>query len=131
MEVQSMSEIMPVAKQSPRIKNGVIYWYAGDAFAIDWEVQLMDDEGTAITFKPGDQLVWSFFSTSDKVKPVYTFTFNYDDIQDNKVTLLFSRAISSKFAIGSYTYCVKFIDTENDRVVTLNATNKVQVEACH
>lgn len=30
-----MSEIIPVAKQSPRIKSGVIYWYVGDAFDID------------------------------------------------------------------------------------------------
>jgi len=30
-----MSENIPVAKQSPRVKSGTIYWYHGDAFDID------------------------------------------------------------------------------------------------
>ena len=124
-----MSEIIPVAKQSPRIKSGVIYWYVGDAFDIDWDIHLTEDE-KAIVFQPGDKLIWNFFSTTDKNKPVHSFTFEYPDIEDNTVTLKFTKEVSKKFAIGSYTYCIKF-ECHDGRVVTLNAQNKLQVEACH
>ena len=124
-----MSEIIPVAKQSPRIKDGVIYWYHGDAFYVDWEVHLTDGE-QVVEFQPGDELIWNFFSQADKNKPVHTFSFGYDDIHDNMVTLNFTREISNKFDIGTYTYCVKFADHDG-RLVTLNATNKVKVEECH
>lgn len=30
-----MSAVIPVAKQSPRISDGTIAWYAGDAFMVD------------------------------------------------------------------------------------------------
>ena len=124
-----MSEIIPVAKQSPRIKSGVIYWYHGDAFDIDWDIHLTEEE-QPIVFQEGDQLEWNFFSSANKEKPVHTFNFKYEDIVDNTVTLKFTQEVSKKFAIGSYTYCIKFI-CHDGRVVTLNALNKIQVEACH
>ena len=123
-----MSEI-PMAKQSPRIKDGTVAWYAGDAFIIDWEVHLTEGE-TPIIFEEGDQLIWSFFSVEDKVNPVHTFVFDYPDIHDYTVELFFTKEISAKFAVGNYTYCVKFL-SHDGRVVTLNANNKIKVEACH
>lgn len=124
-----MSEIIPMAKQSPRIKDGTIAWYAGDAFIIDWEVHLTEGE-QAITFEPGDQLIWSFFSVADKTTAVHSFIFEYNDIKDNTVSLFFTKEISNKFKIGNYTYCVKFM-CHDGRIVTLNANNKIKVEACH
>lgn len=124
-----MSEIIPIAKQSPRISNGIIAWYVGDAFIIDWSVHLTEDEEPVI-FTEGDKLEWHFYSMSNKNTPIHTFTFNYQDMHDNTVTLFFSSEISSKFAIGTYTYCVKFL-SHTGRIVTLNANNRIKVEACH
>lgn len=96
---------------------------------IDWQVYLTE-EGQPIIFQPGDQLIWNFFAVLDKTNPIYTFTFGYEDIQDNTVTLFFTKEISNKFKIGSYTYCVKFL-CHDGRIVTLNANNKIKVESCH
>lgn len=96
---------------------------------IDWEVHLTEDD-TPIIFQEGDQLIWSFFSAVNKTTPIHTFTFGYEDIEDNTVTLFFTKDVSAKFSIGSYTYCVKFI-CHDGRIVTLNANNRVKVEACH
>lgn len=124
-----MSENIPVAQQSPRVINGTLMWYVGDAFNIEWQINLTDD-GTPIVYQEGDKLIWNFFNVKDKDNPVHTFTFEYSDITNNKVTLAFTKEISKHFVVGSYTYCVKFI-SHDGRIVTINATNKVRVESCH
>lgn len=124
-----MSEIIPVAKQSPRIDNGVIAWYVGDAFSINWTINLTEDD-EPLYFAPGDRLEWCIFPVMDKEHSVHTFVFEYGDIHNNTVELKFTPEISKKFAIGTYTYCVKFC-SHDGRVVTLGAQNKIKVESCH
>lgn len=89
----------------------------------------LTEDGNPLVFEPGDALIWNFFG-EDKENAIYTFTFNYDDISDNKVTLFFTHEISARFPVGLYTYCVKFV-CHDGRIVTLNANNRVKVEPCH
>lgn len=124
-----MGSVIPVAKQSPRIENGVLIWYVGDAFTVDWTINLERD-GAPVVFEEGDTLEWSFFANMNKVDPIYQFIFPHDAIHNNTVTLFFDQAISAKFPVGSYTYCVKF-KSHDGRIFTLNATNKAKVEMCH
>lgn len=124
-----MNEVVPIAKQSPSITDGVISWYMGDAFVINWEVHLTEEE-FPVEFQEGDRLEWSFFSILDKCNCIHKFIFNYEDIDDYTVTLFFSKDISAKFKVGCYTYCVKFF-SHDGRIVTINAHNKIKVEPCH
>ena len=124
-----MSSIVPIAQQSPRIVGGEIQWYEGDAFTINWTIHLSEDEHP-LEFQEGDVLVWNFFPSYCPATPVHTFTFQYEDIVEDTVTLYFDRAISKKFKAGSYTYCVKFF-ARDGRTVTLNARNRIRVIACH
>lgn len=124
-----MSELIPIAKQSPRIEDGVIYWYHGDAFTINWVINLAENE-SALDFEDGDYLEWNFYSSKDKTNCIHSFHFEYDDIHDNEVSLNFSSEISQKFAVGNYVYCVKFYQ-HTGKIVTLWAANKAKVESCH
>lgn len=121
-----MSHTINPAQQSPRIENQVFKWYNGDQFSINWTIHLKDDE-VPITYDADDVLLFSFF-TADEKTLVHQFEFN--NIQDDTVTLVFTEEISKKFAVGKYVYCVKFIDHEGHQV-TIFAKNKVEVQECH
>lgn len=120
-----MSTIKP-AKSSPRLENGVLRWYHGDCFTVDWTVNLTKDD-IPYEYDENDELIFSFYTRSKK-ELVHQFSFT--NIQDNTVTLDFTEEVSNKFDIGAYTYCIKFNSHEGE-IVTLYAKEKAEVEACH
>ena len=120
-----MSEIKP-AKSSPRIENGVLRWYHGDSFQIEWEINLTQN-GRSYEFDENDELIFSFYRKPEK-ELVHQFTFT--NIQDNMVTLDFTEEISSKFDVGYYSYCVKF-NSHDGELITLFAKERAEVEKCH
>lgn len=120
-----MNEIKP-AKSSPRIENSVLKWYHGDAFEIEWEVRLTQDN-IPYEFDENDELIFSFYKNPSKVL-VHQFTFT--NIQDYTVVLGFTEEISKKFDIGQYSYCVKF-NSHDGELVTLFAKERAEVEKCH
>ena len=116
-------EIKP-AKQSPRLSGQIFKWYNGDAFSIEWNFAItVDDE--PFTFSPEDKVSFNFFNFEKE--PVYTF--NFTNVQNNKVTLNFTKEISAKFTPGNYSYCVKL--EHAGEIVTLHAKERVEVERCH
>lgn len=123
-----MSEYpVPVAKESPRNENGILKWYVGDTFEIDWTVQLVDEQGDFYTYDPEDHLVWSFYTVPGRS---LVHKFDFTNIQRDTVTLSFTPEVSNKFTAGLYFYCVKLIDKHGE-ITTLCAENKVEVEKCH
>ena len=123
--------VIPIAKPSPRISDsGVIYWYHGDAFLIEWTIHLiMDDTGEEIQFQQGDEFEWNFWDADKNL--IHTFHFDYSDIQEgNVVNLNFTPEVSLKFDVGKYTYCMKYFSYDG-YITTVNAKNKVKVQACH
>ena len=119
-----MPNISP-AKRSPRIENETFKWFEGDAFTIEWEISLTEND-LPIEYDEDDTLEFNFFDAAKK--PVYTFSF--DHIQDDTVSLVFTEEISKKFPVGKYTYCVKYINHEGE-IITIFAKNKVEVQKCH
>lgn len=123
--------VIPIAKESPRISDsGVIYWYHGDAFDIEWTIHLISEEtGEEIEFQPGDSFEWNFWDADKKL--IQTFHFDYADIQEGNIVILeFTPEVSNKFAVGKYTYCMKYFSYDG-YITTINAKNKVRVQACH
>lgn len=117
---------VPVAKQSPRIEKGTLYFYLGDVFTIKWNINIKDD-GEPYVFTDGDKLTFSFYQ-NNTLK--HSFSFTNNDITDNAVILDFTKLVSNKFTVGKYNYCLKF-ECHDGRVATLNAVNKLEVQPCH
>ena len=121
------------SKESPRFDDikDILYWYAGDAFSIDWGLQLMNiDDDTPHPYAEEDKLIITFFD----VKKNQVHQFSFDHILNNTVTTVFTPAISKKFPAGMYTYCIKYCWTDEDeqpRIQTIVDNKKVKVEACH
>ena len=120
-----MSSIQP-AKSSPRLENGVLRWYHGDCFVVDWTISLTKD-GVPYQYDADDELIFSFYTRPDK-ELVHQFTFT--NIQNNTVSLEFTEEVSNKFAIGNYSYCIKF-NSHDGELVTLYAKERAEVDPCH
>ena len=121
-----MTEIKP-AKASPRFEGETLKWYVNNTFSVEWGIDLTKDD-EPYEFDEDDTIVFEFYKNSIGKEPVHTFTF--ENIQDNTVSLDFTEAITSKFPIGKYVYCAKFIDKEGV-IVTIFAKKRAEVEACH
>lgn len=122
------------ALESPRYDDDtdVLYWYEGDAFYIDWTIDLSDNNvGGAYEYKDGDAIVFSFYNIKKQL--VHEFVFNH--IPDSHIVRLeFTEHVSDKFRAGNYTYCAKYYWTEDDgfrRVQTIINQGVVKVEHCH
>ena len=120
-----MSDIKS-AKSSPRLENGILKWYHGDSFQIEWEINLTQN-GEPYEYDSNDELIFSFFNKPGK-ELVHQFTFT--NIQDGIVTLDFTEEISNKFDVGHYSYCIKF-NSNDGELITLFAKERAEVEPCH
>ena len=96
-----MAEI-PRAKMSPRIGNGIIYWYEGDTFELNVAVELKDQDGSVV--EVGDAECFELVIRDERNNEVYNvkqygasgFTFECDE----DTTALFRK--------GRYRYDVNF-----------------------
>lgn len=93
----------------------------------------LDDGGAVQEIAPTDHILFEFYDSSNKDKPVVKFDFT--DIYDNCVLLEFTPTISKKMSAGKYTYCVKWgqYDEEGNltRLLTIGAKGEVVVDECH
>lgn len=125
------------AKQSPRFEDGVLRWYDGDTFEIDWEIALSSVDGDGneedYSFKTGDKLAFEFYNS--RLAKVRSVEFDGSKMTVSggtaKVTLPFGSEDTKLFPVGSYTYCIKAITENGKRVTTIGANNKAVVERCH
>lgn len=114
---------VPHAEISPRIdEDGVIYWYQGDTFKIDFEIKLLsdDDPPVEIPLQDGDVVRFTFRSYRAQVAE-----FVFDTFQDGVVTLEFDAEMTAKFCRGAYTYVVTH---ERDYIRTIIKGNRAVVE---
>lgn len=114
---------VPHADISPRIDaDGVIYWYQGDTFKIDFEIKLLsdDDPPVEIPLQDGDTVRFTFRDYRTRVAE-----FVFDTFQDGVVTLEFDAQMTAKFCRGEYTYDVTH---ERDYIRTIIKDNKAVVE---
>ena len=123
--------------ESPRIENGIIKWYEGDEFGIDFE--LIDNEtGEPYTLKNGETVEITFykqgitksFTSDSRVASVLVKAFTFDHTADcSALTCNFDKATTNLFSVGRYTYCIKLNTAEARQ--TVSANNVVEVEKCH
>lgn len=112
-----MARAVPAAEQSPRIENGIIYWYAGDTFELSLELSLSDESGNALTMGTSDTVEVIFRDgAGNTVKK-----FDFENIEGNTVTLNFSDAVTALFAAGKYTYDVIYTHGRRTTIVKNNA----------
>lgn len=113
-------KILPSAKRSPRIENGVIYFYEGDTFSIGIEVEI-DKVGEDYEMRPEDVVEVTFYDC--RRRPVYQFS--ESGITNNEITFTVDENITTVFRRGEYTYDMKL---KGERVVTLAKDNELIVE---
>ena len=142
---QFMSSYLNSAPLSPRVDQGVLKWFEGDTFGIDMEINLVregiDEDGNGkddpVIFDDNDQLIVTFFNSRREVIHSFIAThINEDPTSEmyHTISLTFTKAISSKFRKGKYTYCIKYLSKDSPTAVditTICVNNKVEVEACH
>lgn len=112
---------IPSAKQSPRIENGVLKWYAGDTFSLQMELELEDQDGEPVILTSTDTVKVSFYNECrENVK-----TFEFTDVQSNTVTLEFDATVTALFSKGRYIY---FVSVQREERTTVAAYNDAVVE---
>lgn len=114
---------IPAAKQSPRIENGVLHWYAGDTFTIYLEFELEDQDGEEVILGENDIAKIEFFdSKEDTVK-----VFEFESPNGNTVGLVFDKETTELFPKGRYRYNAVITLGDID-ITTIAYSNTAEVE---
>lgn len=114
---------LPNADWSPRVENGIMYWYAGDTGAFNIDLELTDADGEPLETNVADTVVVAFKNAMKQ--SVHTFTLHPSDGQ---ITLTFSTAVTAKFNKGHYTYDITYTRDADGKVTTLARGNEAVVE---
>ena len=112
---------IPAAKPSPRISNGVIYFYQGDTFELVLTLNLYGDNDAQYIIASDDTVTVNFYDDTDELVDSQTFS----NIEDNKITLDFDSATTAKFGKGKYYYHVVL---NSDSKTTIVAKNRLVTE---
>lgn len=117
--------ILKGAEQSPRVENGVIYWYCGDTFLWTLKFIITECDGTEYILKDTDKIVVEFKKNLYSQDNIYVFEFQNQEYVDNSITMQFTQEISSLFPYGFYKMGVHLEDTD---VTTLLPATTICVE---
>ena len=116
-----------MVKESPRIEDGVIKWYCGDAFYISFEV-LDDETGAPLKMSDSDSITISFFNRQNVCVKQFVFG---SDCDCSVLDCHIDEAVTKQFAVGVYTYCIKYHQGSVGTIATVKAVGKCEVERCH
>lgn len=106
---------LPWAKMSPRIENGVLYWFEGDTFRLNLILTLKDQDGAAVTVKAEEQLELTFCNKRrDTVK---TVVFSGAEAATGKVKLVVDEDLSARFPAGRYSYDLRLLGEERTTLI--------------
>lgn len=106
---------LPWAKMSPRIENGVLYWFEGDTFRLNLILTLKDQDGAPVTVKAEETLELTFLNKHrDTVK---TVTFPGGEAATGKVTLVVDEELSALFPAGRYSYDLRLLGEERTTLI--------------
>ena len=115
---------MNSASLSPRQEGNVIYWYEGNTFTFNITFNITNEETQEpVVIQPTDVVVVTFKRNINDCNSVYEFTFT--NVENNKISMRFSSAVTAKFPRGEYVMGSTYIGANT---TTLIATNKVVVE---
>lgn len=108
--------ILPAARQSPRIENGIIKWYEGDTFELALTLELTDQDGEDISIAADSGVTVVFRDRREETVKTFSFT----NIVGNTVTLDFDAECSALFPKGEYSYKVVYAAGEKTTVAQGN-----------
>lgn len=106
---------LPWAKLSPRIENGVIYWYEGDTFRLHLHLELWDTEGLPVEPREEDTAELCFYNKS--MDPVMTLQFTSEQVRSGILTLPMDEAATALFPAGRYTYDLRLLGQERKTLI--------------
>ncbi len=115
---------IPNAHESPRLCNGVLYWYCGDTFDLDIALNIKDQNGEPYNIKPTDIVSLSFRNFRSETIAEYSFT-TASGITGNTLNLKIDETETVKFPRGEYHYSCKLIWEQTTTIVD---GNKVVVQ---
>lgn len=112
-------------KLSPRIEDGAIKWYKGDAFYL--YIDLVDDEtGNAFVIKDTDKIILEFYQNGN---PLTLATVETKYIpEDMKYECFIDEKTTSKFQEGKYTYKIIYLNNFNKTKQTIENCGNIEVE---
>lgn len=108
------------AHLSPRVCNGVIFWYSGDTFSLYIKFNLTDIQGMDYDLKPGDSVTVTFYNKNNSVVSEHSFSYDAGEISAGTVCIVFDAAESAKFPAGEYTYAAKLSWEEHTTIIDRN-----------
>lgn len=114
-----MADLAAKTKDSPRIENGVLYFYEGDTFVFKLDLNFTQD-GEPLEIEPTDTVIFEFKDERGDIIASQIFT----NIVDNKVDMEWDTEFTSHFSKGKYTYRARYI---SDFTTTIIADNVVIV----
>lgn len=106
---------------SPRIANGIICWYEGDEFQVSLWLDLKDADGESVVLTAADSVEVDV--KNDRQESVKKFEFS--DVENNTVTLVFDNDVTALFKAGTYYYDIRLSGTYN---TTAAKNNIMKVE---
>ena len=111
--------MIKLAEQSPRIEDGIIKWYAGDTFELNFEFEFSDTEGNVISSEETDYLEFKIFNE------YYDTIYEEVVYKSHEVSVYMNDENTAKFPRGKYFYVIK----RNDGfITTIIQENEIVVE---
>ncbi len=104
---------IPSGKQSPRVVNGCLYWYAGDTFLLDVTLELRDQDGEPVPLAQSGSVTLEFSDASRA--PVRQFTFT--ELTGSTVTLEMDETVTADFPSGDYFLSIRYTDAQRTTVL--------------
>lgn len=124
------------SKESPRFDGRTLKWFYHNTFPYTMIIELTDSEtGQPVEIGVNDKILVRFYDRRGNVVHEFEFAnLQYIDTdadgitKEVEITLDFNEEVTSKFAVGKYTYCTTYY---GEYVTTIWDNAEAEVEECH
>ena len=117
--------VIPQSKTSPRIEDGVLYYYKNDTWKLTLLIELSDSDGSSIEIGAGDRIEIEISTCAGAAIATLGFSYDNGDVVDGQITIHWTTKLSSKLPKGRYHYRIRF---NGDYVTTIASDNCIVVE---
>lgn len=112
-------------KQSPRNENGIIKWYEGDAFFLDFAI---NDYFTKLPLELGGN-DWVSIEFRDSRRPIKKFN-EMVKTEEGLFRVHIDKDLTKLFRVGKYEYDIEYHRNNDETIQTILECGKVEVEGC-
>ena len=111
-------------KQSPRVENGVLKWYVGNAFYINFTIT-NDSDGKLLGFNENDYVKVIFRDKRRIIK-----TFDVREVEEGRIQIHMDSRSTCLFGVGKYHYDIELYRNGGETIQTLYKCGEAEVEGC-